>query len=123
VLEEAEQGKLGGVAGSSVGHSLKWSGLRLSTKGQGGGWTSHPPPTQIWSLFQAPLGMVRKYKSGSNAGCHVQMETGTELLQSLLATVPTDRSSRGQGAPRGYDRSLLIQVGWVAVVTTLGEDG
>lgn len=68
---------------------------------------------------------VRKYKSRSNAGHHVQTEKGTELLQSLLATAPTD-SSRGQGVSRSgaSEKGLFsIQVGWGAVVTKLGEGG
>lgn len=69
--------------------------------------------------------MVRKYKSRYDARHHVQMEKGTELLQSLLATAPKD-SSRGQGTSRSgaLEKGLFsIQVGWVAVVTKLGEGG
>lgn len=55
--------------------------------------------------------MVRKYKSGSNAGHHVQMEKGTELLQSFLATAPTDGNGRGQDAPRCFGEGSLLDPG------------
>ena len=51
-----------------------------------GGARSGAWPASPLSPGRPPVGMVRKYKSGSNAGHHVQTEEGTELLQSLLAT-------------------------------------
>lgn len=52
--------------------------LRVKMPGQ----AIHALPTQV------PCGMVRKYKSGSNAGHHVQTAEGTELLQSLSQPQP-----------------------------------
>lgn len=67
------------------------------------------------------MGMVRKYKSGSNAGHHVQTEEGTELLQSLSATALLTGVRVHRGAS---EKDLFsIQGGWVAVVTKLGEGG
>lgn len=43
--------------------------------------TDHPLPSQAPRSghgSRAPMGMVRKYKSGSNAGRQVQMEEGTD---------------------------------------------
>lgn len=86
--------------------------LRVKMPSQG----IHPLPTQ------APVGMVRKYKSGSNAGHHVQTEEGTELLQSLWATAPR-REGESEHTEVIWSSLFSIQFGWVAVVMKLGGGG
>lgn len=68
--------------------------------------------------------MVRRYKSGSSTGHHVQTEEGTELSQSLLQPQPHWWGAEVRVRQGVWEKGLFsIRGGWVAVVTKLGEGG
>ena len=73
-----------------------------------------PPPRRSW---------VRKYKSGSDAGRHVQTEAGRSFCRVSATARPTtgaEVSARRGALEKGL---FSIQGGWAAVVTKLGEGG
>lgn len=100
-------------------HLIATSGLGLSAQGQ-----NAQPGHPLSPLPGPPVGMVRKYKSGSNAEHHVPTEEGTELLQSVLQPQPRGWGTEVRVRQGAWEKGLFsIQGGWVAVVTKLGEGG